>query len=287
MAGSACRTAVRVLPNHHLMSVNVAGPKARSQIRSNSARAGAASITSTSEPSHVPVCTQRCRDVVQEPSLGPRMMSPRTDSAVSTRGASGVAPPQRFPGAGSNVPASSGSAARISALLAWPCSCRWRRIAVHAVSSQRAPSVASPDFSTSAISRRRSFSATRSLAPGCSAPSVAAGASHRVRRIANCFTSERRWYSSVSRSATANPGTRAHSDRYGVAGSVACQPTTVAVSSGIGGTSRPALRKCRRASRFRRSATVKERTPQAFPDSLSASDRIEDRISSSRSAAAF
>ena len=58
-------------------------------------------------------------------------------------------------------------------------------------------------------------------------------------------------------------------------------------SSGIGGTSRPALRKCRRASRFRRSAAVKERTPQAFPDSLSASDRIEDRISSSRWAAAF
>ena len=34
-------------------------------------------------------------------------------------------------------------------------------------------------------------------------------------------------------------------------------------------------------------AAVKERTPQAFPDSSSASDRIEDRISSSRWAAAF
>src|SRR5436309_1634719 len=83
-------------------------------------------------------------DVVQVPSFGPRTMSPRAESTVRTRGARGAAPPQRFPGAGSYIPASSGSAARSSVLLAGPLSHRWRNTAEHARSSQRSPSAATP-----------------------------------------------------------------------------------------------------------------------------------------------
>jgi hypothetical protein len=39
---------------------------------------------------------QRGREIVHVPSLGPRTMSPRTDSTVKTLGAKGVSPPQRF-----------------------------------------------------------------------------------------------------------------------------------------------------------------------------------------------
>jgi len=53
------------------------------------------------EPSQADAEAQRGRDVVQVPSLGPRTMKPSTDNTVRTRGATGVSPPQRFPGAGS------------------------------------------------------------------------------------------------------------------------------------------------------------------------------------------
>ena len=68
-------------------------------------------------PSQSVVRTHRGCDVVQLPSLGPRTISPRAESTVSTRGATGIVPPQGFPGAGSYIPAISGSAERSSVLL--------------------------------------------------------------------------------------------------------------------------------------------------------------------------
>ena len=98
MSVSAFRTAVNVVPNHHLMSAR--WPARKCAASDGSARPGS-STGSSRAPSHSAATTQRGRDVVQLPSLGPRTISPRAESTVSTRGAIGMAPPQRFPGAGS------------------------------------------------------------------------------------------------------------------------------------------------------------------------------------------
>src|SRR5947209_6930818 len=92
------RAAVSVVPNHHLTSAAVAGPKVRSQRRNNSA---ASSTGADLRPSQSVVGTHRGLDVVQLPSLGPRTMSHRAESTVNTRGATGTMPPHGFPGAGS------------------------------------------------------------------------------------------------------------------------------------------------------------------------------------------
>ena len=60
------------------------------------------------------------------------------------------------------------------------------------------------------------------------------------------------------------PGIRAHTDRYGVAGSVACQPIMAPVIAVRSSDSASGDRKCRLASRARRSSTVNERTDSGF-----------------------
>ena len=223
MSDNACRAAVNVVPNHHLMSAAVAGPNVRSHRRSQlgSALRRAASVRCS--PSQSRGGAHRGRDVVQAPSLGPRTISPRAESTVNTRGASGTLPPQRFPGAGSYVPAISGSAARSSVLLAGPLIqvAQHRRAGLVAATVRRRS--ATPALRTSATSRRRSLVGDP-VAGGRLDHRQVIGVHHpQVRRIARCLTTERFWYSSCSRSAAAKPGHRAHSDRYGVAGSVACK----------------------------------------------------------------
>src|SRR5271165_2063925 len=157
------------------------------------------------------------------------------------------------------VPASSGRAVRSSVLLAAPCSSRCVSTAAQARSSHASPSTATPAFWTSAIRRRRSLSATRSLAAGWITARSSTNTSHSVRRIARCLTTERRRYSCSSRVSVVKPGLRAHRDRYGVAGSVACKPTSDALIA-VRDRGASATRKWRRANRFRRSSTLKERT---------------------------
>ncbi|CQD24633.1 hypothetical protein BN970_06556 [Mycolicibacterium conceptionense] len=89
-----------MLPNHHLMSVTVAGPNVRNQVRTNSVRAWSGSTAVSGAPIQSEVSVQRGRELVQPLSLGPRTISPRTPSTVKTLGDSGVSPPQVFPGAG-------------------------------------------------------------------------------------------------------------------------------------------------------------------------------------------
>src|SRR3954470_22517685 len=101
MSVRAVRTAVNVVPNHHLMSPAVTGPNVRIHLPVRWACASRTGIGVCCLPSHLRVVLHLGRDVVHAPSLGPRTMSPRAESAVSTRGASGTVPPQRFPGAGS------------------------------------------------------------------------------------------------------------------------------------------------------------------------------------------
>ena len=60
--------------------------------------------------------------------------------------------------------------------------------------SQRSPLRCSPAVSTSRMSRRRSTSATRLLAPAWAKLSVSRGKTNRVRRIARCLTSDRSTY---------------------------------------------------------------------------------------------
>ena len=89
------------MPNHHLMSVTVAGPNARSHLRTSSVRATSGATAFRVEGSQSAIDAHRGLETVQAPSFGPRTMSPRTDSTVKTLGANGVSPPHRFPGAGS------------------------------------------------------------------------------------------------------------------------------------------------------------------------------------------
>ena len=60
-----------------------------------------------------------------------------------------------------------------------------------------------------------------------------------VRRMASCFTSV--WSTSNARSTSARsmPGTRAHSDRCGVDGSVACSTVTPSVAASTVGNDAP------------------------------------------------
>ena len=146
--------------------------------------------------------------------------------------------------------------AQFSALVG-PLSARCASTAAQARSSHRSLSGATPAFCTSATNFRRSLSATLSLAAAWMSGRSSTPTTHNVRRIARCLTSVRCWYRARSRSVTAKPGSRAHSDRYGVAGSVACSPTRSATALSIESAGSP--RKCRRASRARRSASVKDR----------------------------
>jgi hypothetical protein len=60
-----------------------------------------------------------------------------------------------------------------------------------ASNSQLSPFFCSPAFSTSRISRRRSASATRLLAPAWAMTIVSRGKTNSVRRIAKCLTNDR------------------------------------------------------------------------------------------------
>ena len=118
-------------------------------------------------------------------------MRPAADSVVSTRGPTGTVPPHDLPSPYAIEPSSSGISSRSSDDVASRPSDRAESTCSPAFVSQRSPFRCSPAFSTSRMSRRRSLSATRSLAPAWATLNVARGKTNRVRRIARCLTSDR------------------------------------------------------------------------------------------------
>ena len=130
-----------------------------------------------------------------------------------------------------------------------------------AASTSRSVSASRAASQPSAWSRRCFSSVARSFAAiARAAPALTYGASPSVtakivRRIDSSFTSETSPYSARSTSAAEGSASRAQADRYTVAASVACRPTTASATSSTRAARAEGANSCRRPNRARRSPT--------------------------------
>ena len=188
---SALRVAATVDPSHHLMSATVPGPNVCSH------RSTSPATPRTPEAARSPRRARRpsrssgvARSSTRRRWMPARCVRRRTAwSAPAGRPAGSR--PTTSPRRRRSRPRAAGS--RRAVPTTWPPvhPTRPRGPARSPCLSQRSPLFCSPASSTWRISRRRSVSATRLLAPACAKLSVARGKTNRVRRIARCLTSDR------------------------------------------------------------------------------------------------
>ena len=189
---SAARVCPSVQPDHHFRSATGAGPKARSQPRASSTRAGSASSAGTPAGNHAStVDHQYCPPEVHDPRGRPRTTRPSAASSGSTRDATLCDPWYDLPRATTIRPLSRGSSSDSSVDSAEPRTFSAATVASSTSASHVGTSSARPPSARNCTVLRRSTAAIALVHAACTTGTSSIGTTNMVRRMPRIRTSTR------------------------------------------------------------------------------------------------